>query len=103
MAPKRGPVSRRGKNQRQGQGGGGGQGGHRQGRPQGQGQGRPQGRPPQQRSGGGGGGPHRYSRQRPHSNRQSGPIACPMCGAVVPDLKTHIRQRHDDPESHPRQ
>jgi hypothetical protein len=26
-----------------------------------------------------------------------------MCGAVVPDLKQHIHQRHDDAESHPRQ
>jgi len=33
---------------------------------------------------------------------QRGPKACPMCGAIVPDLKAHIRDRHDDAEAHPR-
>ena len=31
-----------------------------------------------------------------------GPKACPMCGALVADLKAHIRDRHDDAEAHPR-
>ena len=45
------------------------------------------------------GGGWRRGPSRPHAG---GPKACPMCGAVVPDLKRHIRERHDDPSSHPR-
>jgi hypothetical protein len=33
----------------------------------------------------------------------SGPKTCPMCGAAVDNLAAHIRQRHDDAQSHPRQ
>lgn len=33
---------------------------------------------------------------------QAGPITCPMCGAVVTDLGGHMRSKHDDAESHPR-
>lgn len=32
-----------------------------------------------------------------------GPKACPMCGEVVGDLASHMRDRHDDPASHPRE
>ena len=94
MTPKRRPAQRRGKNDRQGRpqrrdGSGSGSGqGHAQGKSHGAGP-----RP---------GGPNAHSR-RPYARRPpAGPITCPMCGAVVPDLRTHIRQRHDDPESHPR-
>ncbi len=31
-----------------------------------------------------------------------GPKHCPMCGAVVENLGRHIRERHDDATSHPR-
>ena len=52
----------------------------------------------------GGGGHNGHSGRRFGHNRGSrvGPTACPMCGAVVTDLGAHIRSRHDDPMSHPR-
>jgi hypothetical protein len=40
-------------------------------------------------------------RRRGGGRGQAGPKICPMCGAVVPDLGSHIRSRHDDAESHP--
>src|SRR5687768_17268203 len=53
--------------------------------------------------GGGGGGAGGWQRRRgPSGPARHGPKACPMCGAVVPDLARHIRDRHDDPHSHPR-
>jgi hypothetical protein len=93
-------VARRQGNDRRGPqkrgGGGHGGGGHNNQRRQG---------------GGGDGGGHAGARShprqqrnfRPHGRKQGGPATCPMCGAVVPDLKQHIHQRHDDAESHPRQ
>lgn len=85
-------------------------------------------RPPQQRGGQGGGGRPSFgsrggsghsSRGAGHSGHSGhaghsgrgrpggrpthrGPKSCPMCGAVVADLKAHIRDRHDDAEAHPR-
>ena len=66
-------------------------------------------RPPhQQRGPGGGGRPGGFGprgqggRRRGSPVMNRGPKACPMCGAVVPDLKAHIRDRHDDAEAHPR-
>jgi hypothetical protein len=48
-------------------------------------------------------GPHARARPaRQGATRTRGPIVCPMCGAVVPDLGAHVRSRHDDPASHPR-
>ena len=41
-------------------------------------------------------------RRGPSRAMPRGPVACPMCGMVVPDLGRHIRERHDDPASHPR-
>ena len=58
---------------------------------------------------GGGGSAHAHSRPsrggpaaRQGGGRGRGPVTCPMCGAVVPDLGAHVRSRHDDPLSHPR-
>ena len=73
---------------------------------------RPSG-PRQQGSGGGGrpsrGGHGGQNGQNGHGRRfghnrgaRGGPTACPMCGAVVTDLGAHMRSRHDDPASHPR-
>jgi len=75
------------------------QGGPRRGRPQGHAGGAPKGHG--RRTDGG----PSYARQRPQfRNRQpAGPKTCPMCGAVVGDLARHIRERHDDPVSHPRE
>jgi hypothetical protein len=45
-------------------------------------------------------------RTRHRSNgrpNQRGPQTCPMCGAVVGDLKFHMQSKHDDPASHPRE
>lgn len=33
---------------------------------------------------------------------RGGPKHCPMCGQVVGDLARHMRERHDDAASHPR-
>lgn len=52
--------------------------------------------------GGGGGGYARGAGGQGRSNAR-GPIACPMCGEVVANLAAHIRTRHDDPASHPRE
>jgi hypothetical protein len=52
-----------------------------------------------------GGGPHRQGgHRRGGPGRQSRPTttACPMCGAIVSDLAGHVRSKHDDPDSHPR-
>jgi hypothetical protein len=36
-------------------------------------------------------------------NNQPRSRHCPVCGMEVADLGQHIRQKHDDPESHPRE
>ena len=68
--------------------------------------------PPQRGSGGGGrpnfgpgpgGGRNQAGRRRGGPPIHRGPKACPMCGALVADLKAHIRDRHDDAEAHPRE
>jgi hypothetical protein len=56
--------------------------------------------------GGGGGGPYARARFRGGPARGGaarGPTHCPMCGEVVTNLSAHIRTRHDDPASHPRE
>jgi hypothetical protein len=55
---------------------------------------------------GGHGGPRMRndSRRRPGGRPSGrGPQTCPMCGAVVGDLKFHIQSKHDDAASHPRE
>lgn len=47
-------------------------------------------------------GPQPRGRHRSSQRIDRGPKTCPMCGAVVGDLGAHIRQRHDDAQSHPR-
>jgi hypothetical protein len=51
------------------------------------------------------GGPGGHGRWRGGGQRQGdrGTKTCPKCGAVVTDLGGHIRSRHDDPASHPRE
>ena len=91
--------------QKRGGGGGHGGGGHNNQRRQGGGHGG--GGHGAGGHGGGHAGPRSHPRQqrsfRPYARKQGGPATCPMCGAVVPDLKQHSHQRHDDAESHPRQ
>jgi hypothetical protein len=68
---------------------------------------RPQGGHSHQNNGHGGGA--RQGRPNGHGRRfggggraARGPTTCPMCGVAVTDLGAHIRSRHDDPQSHPR-
>ena len=47
--------------------------------------------------------PGKFGRPRPGFRPvDRGPKACPMCGALVNDLRAHIQQRHDDADAHPR-
>jgi hypothetical protein len=59
----------------------------------------------------GGGGGHRTAGGGPHARRfrgggpgkaPQGPKHCPMCGEVVTNLSQHVRSKHDDATSHPR-
>ena len=70
------------------------------GRPKGRGQ-RVSGKGPHRHAGGGR--KHAFRRGPSGGNKPiKGPRSCPMCGAVVSDLAAHIRDRHDDADSHPR-
>jgi hypothetical protein len=75
-------------------------GGHKDGHKQGRGQ-RPQ-RPGGYKSPAAAG-PHSRDRRRgPSRAANHGPTVCPMCGEPVTNLSGHIRMKHDDPASHPR-
>jgi hypothetical protein len=71
--------------------------------------GKPQHNRPRRPSGGGGSktrsapaGPHARRYGRPPPKGERGPKACPMCGELVTNLSQHVRSKHDDANSHPR-
>ena len=47
-------------------------------------------------------GPHARRYGRPPARGERGPKACPMCGELVTNLSLHVRSKHDDATSHPR-